>query len=112
MNSQITLSHTKLERTSCEVLLRCLMQYPNMPTISCQEALRIHNNKLQHQCILQFNQDNKNQNVKTIWEKIQIHIPYLKESDLHIKDNYNGPLDNYIQNTNDGDQRRHFLVYD
>ena len=56
MNSQITLSHSKLKRTSCDVLLQCLSQYPNIPTISCQEALRINNNKIQHQCILQFNQ--------------------------------------------------------
>tara|TARA_B100001063_G_C16617394_1_gene478854 strand:- start:151 stop:477 length:327 start_codon:yes stop_codon:yes gene_type:complete len=93
MNSQITLSHSKLKRTSCDVLLQCLSQYPNIPTISCQEALRINNNKIQHQCILQFNQ---HQDVKTIWEKLQIHIPYIKDAELSIKDKYNGPIRDYM----------------
>ena len=97
MNSQITLSHTKLERTSCDVLLQCLSHYPNIPTILCQEALRINNNKIQHQCILQFNQ---HQEVKTIWEKIQIHIPYIKDAELSIKDTYNESIREYMQNKN------------
>ena len=46
MTSKITITHNKLEKGSCNILLQCLKQYPNLPTISCEEAMRINNNKL------------------------------------------------------------------
>jgi hypothetical protein len=94
MSSKITISHNKLEKGSCYILLQCLKQYSNLPTIFCEEAMRINNNKIQHQCILHFNED---KHVKTIWKKLQFHTPYIKDAELCIKGKYNGSIDNYIQ---------------
>jgi hypothetical protein len=93
MSSKITITHNKLEKGSCYILLQCLKQYPNLPTIFCEEAMRINNKKIEHQCILHFNED---KHVKNIWEKTQTHLPYIKDAELYIKNNYNGTIDNYI----------------
>lgn len=94
MTSKITISDNKLEKGSCYILLQCLKQYSNLPTIFYEEAMRINNNKIQHQCILHFNED---KHVKTIWKKLQYHTPYIKDAELCIKGKYNGSIDNYIQ---------------
>jgi len=97
MSSKITITHNKLEKGSCNILLHCLKQYPNLPTILCEEATRINNNKIEHQCILHFNEDKY---VKSIWGKIQIHTPYLNDAQLYIKNKYTGPIHNYIEYKN------------
>jgi hypothetical protein len=95
MDTKLTITDKKLQTNSCNILLQCFTKYNDIPPMSCQEATHIHNHTIQHQCILGFKHDTKN--IESIWEKIKVHIPYIKKADLQIKDKYNGPIHEYIQ---------------
>jgi len=101
MNAKLILSDEQLQSSSCEVLLECLKRYNDIPALSCQEGKYIHNQKLEHQCILTFNDDKKN--IENIWGKIKKHIPYLNNAKLHIDHKYNGPIQSFLEYSNKND---------
>ena len=95
MDTKLIVTDKNLQTNSFNILLKCLKIYHNIPPISFQESTYIDNQSIQHQCILRFNYENNN--IETVWEKIKVHIPYIKKADLQIKDKYNGSIHKYIQ---------------
>lgn len=100
MNTTITLEDEQLQEKSCKVLLNCLAKYNDLPIIQSQEFLTLQNNTLLTTCILKFNQNKENNNVLNVWNKIKLHMPYIRNASLKIENNYNGSINCYINSTN------------
>tara|TARA_R110001599_G_scaffold158965_2_gene345869 strand:- start:902 stop:1216 length:315 start_codon:yes stop_codon:yes gene_type:complete len=94
--STIALHHNNLTQGSCKLLLKCLNKHNTMPYIQSQEYNIYVNNKIEHGCIYTVPTTN---HIKSLWKDIQLHVPYLTTAHLHIGGKYDGPITNYINNT-------------
>ena len=102
MSAEISISHIKLEKGSCSVLLESFQKDGIVKAMRIQDTYSLvpykNNIKLENGCLLRFRPDN-NTTIKTVWQETKKKVPYLNCANLHILGQYDGCILDYLRPT-------------